>query len=687
MKYWKICIFLILLSSNEISFAQTKITINTGKRESPISMNLFGLFTEHIDDNVYQGAWSQIVVNPEFVPETSWPVRDYGSRMEAKLKKFQQEFKLPTLLADSKNGFAAYWASAGDISGRLLKDGIHDFQQLKAGEQGGYIQTGIFLPLHRTTGYEIALTGRAEETTEVVVQYLNFDETVIGETTFQLSPTWKTIEKSLGVTGGKHEKGDPYWLRLVVKPGTLTEFSRILCFPDDHIDGWEPELVALLKDMKLPLLRFPGGNFVSGYHWQDGVGAMEQRPVRQNPAWHEMEWNHVGTDEWINLCRLVGAEPMICVNAGNGTPEEAANWVRYCNDPATTPMGKLRAKNGHEEPYNVKIWEVGNELCGPWQVGFTDGEGYARRYAAFEHELLRADSSIVLIANGLIRVLERSEEIDRGDDPDWNRKLMEYNGDRVRSISVHSLVGRAVDDKAPPAEVWKDLVAFVENYPDFLQKLVVDPMEEANVEPRVAITELMDWPRPPSVGNVTSISGALWYSGIINTCIRSNGLVELVTRSALMNHGGGLRKERGIIYAEPVYWGHLMYSNQKGTIPLEVKTSSPLFNSTGRYVIKKENMPVIDAVSLMDPRDQEISVFICNREMESTQQVELVVEGMELDSDAELMMIHAADIALRNVWSQPEKVAPVFEELPVKDNRIQYSLPPLSLVRITLSPK
>ena len=99
---------------------------------------------------------------------------------------------------------------------------------------------------------------------------------------------------------------------------------------------------------------------------------------------------------------------------------------------------------------------------------------------------------------------------------------------------------------------------------------------------------------------MTSISGALWYSGIINTCIRSNGLVEIVTRSALMNHGGGLRKERGIIYAEPVYWGHLMYSNQKGTIPLEVKTSSPLFNSTGRYVIKKENMPVIDAVSLMD---------------------------------------------------------------------------------------
>ncbi|MCW0481592.1 alpha-L-arabinofuranosidase C-terminal domain-containing protein [Gaoshiqia sediminis] len=687
MRSIKILVTLLGLIIIHAAVAQVSITVNANKKGQPISPNLFGLFTEHIDNNVYQGAWAQVVENPEFVSADYWPVRDYGDRMERKLKNFQETFDLPTLTSESKNGFAAYWASSGNLNGRLLKEGMHDFQQLRAGDQTGYLETGVFLPLHRTDGYEVTLTARSENQTEVVLQFLNLEKSIIGEATFALNSSWQTLKKKVTLATAGHQKGDPYLLRLVVEPGTVTEFSRILCFPDDHLEGWEPELVELLKKMELPLLRFPGGNFVSGYHWMDGIGPIDQRPVLPNPAWHEMEWNHVGTDEWINLCKLIGAEPMICVNAGNGTPEEAANWVKYCNDPATTPMGRLRAENGNEEPYNVKIWEVGNELCGDWQIGFTDGDGYARRYAAFAPELMKADSSISLIANGLIQVLEKSELISRGVDPKWNDKLMEYNGDLVRSISVHSLVGRAVDREADPVEVWKDLVAFIENYPSFLQKLVVEPMQEANVKPKVAITELMDWPQPRSVGNVTSISGALWYSGIINTCIRSNGLVELVTRSALMNHGGGLRKERGIVYTEPVYWSHLMYASQNGTIPLDVNTTAPIFDSSGKYVIRRENMPVVDAVALMDENGSTTSVFICNRDANVAQDVELKLDGFEVEKDAELIIIRCNDLALRNSWDQPEKIAPLFDEISVKRNQIKCSIPPLSLMRISLISK
>src|SRR5690606_13059468 len=120
---------------------------------------------------------------------------------------------------------------------------------------------------------------------------------------------------------------------------------------------WDPEVVQLLRDAKVSVLRFPGGNFASGYHWEDGVGPIERRPEKPNPAWAEWEPNHVGADEWLALCELIGAEPLICVNAGNGTPEEAANWVRYCNDPETTPWGQKRAANGHPAPYNVRLWE------------------------------------------------------------------------------------------------------------------------------------------------------------------------------------------------------------------------------------------------------------------------------------------------------------------------------------------
>jgi alpha-N-arabinofuranosidase len=688
MNFFKILsISVIVCFCHLAAVAQVRITVNAGVKDKPVSRNLFGLFTEHLGNNVYQGAWAQVVENPEFVAASYWPVRDYGNRMEKKLADFQSQFNLADLNRESAGGFAAYWASSGNLKGRLLKDGNRIFQQLKAGNQSGYIQTGIYPPLHRTSGYEVTLMARSEGQTEAVLQILTLNNTVIAETSFALNPQWTTLKKKVNVSASGFKKGDPYLLRLVVKPGTTTEFARLLCFPDDHIDGWEPELVALLKNMKLPLLRFPGGNFVSGYHWRDGVGPIDQRPVLPNPAWHEMEWNHVGTDEWINLCRLIGAEPMICVNAGNGTPEEAADWVRYCNDPATTPMGKLRAANGHAESYNVKIWEVGNELCGPWQIGFTNGESYARRYAAFAPELLKADPGISLIANGLIRVLEKSKQIDRGENTNWNQKLMQLNGGLVKSISVHSLVGGGVDASADPVETWAEMVAFIENYPDFLQKLVVDPMEKANVEPHIAITELMDWARPATVGNVASISGALWYSGIMNTCIRSKGLINLVTRSAMMNHGGGLRKDRGVIYTEPVYWSHFMYSSQNGTIPLEVKTTTPTFDSAGKYVIKKENMPLVDATALMNEKGDETSIFICNRDAKSAQAVELSIEGFNPKPDGELMMIQCNDLALRNKWDQPERIAPVFSKIPVKGNRIQYSMPPLSLIRITFSSK
>src|SRR5206468_5093319 len=110
--------------------------------------------------------------------------------------------------------------------------------------------------------------------------------------------------------------------------------------------------------------RWPGGNFVSTYHWEDGVGPLDSRPTKANFAWGALELNTFGTDEFISFCRAVGCEPMICVNAGSGTPEEAARWIEYCNGPATSPMGKLRAANGHPEPFHVKHWEVGNELWG-----------------------------------------------------------------------------------------------------------------------------------------------------------------------------------------------------------------------------------------------------------------------------------------------------------------------------------
>jgi len=127
--------------------------------------------------------------------------------------------------------------------------------------------------------------------------------------------------------------------------------------------------LAALKRMDMTAMRYPGGNFASGYHWQDGVGLRAQRPTVRELAWQSIEPNSFGSDEYIALCRMLGWTPMLTVNLGTGTPEEARNWVEYTNCPPGTKYADMRAANGSKEPYAVKLWCLGNEMDGPWQLG------------------------------------------------------------------------------------------------------------------------------------------------------------------------------------------------------------------------------------------------------------------------------------------------------------------------------
>lgn len=683
MKIIAAFLLLFLITFSDIS-GQTRVVVDARQKSEPISRYLFSKFTEHIGKNVYQGAWAQVVENPEFVSVDVWPKRGTDHPVINQVKRAETIFQLEKLTDDSREGIAAFWQSSGKIDGRLLKEGIRYYQQLKTYEEEARLQTGIFLPLHRTSGYEVSITARSRSSADIHVKVLSTDLVELGKMKFSLDQDWNTHDGKMIVTPGNHERGTPYLLQVDIGSNAEVEISRVLMFPDDHLGGWDPEVVQLMKEAQLPMLRFPGGNFVSGYDWRDGVGPIDQRPVLPNPAWPIMEWNHVGTDEWINFCRLIGAEPMICINAGDGTPEEAADWVKYCNDPVNTKMGKLRSGNGSREPYNVKIWEVGNELCGPWQIGFTDGDGYAERYKRFAEGMLDADPGIQLIANGLIRVLEKSKPIDRGGDSGWNYKLMQLNGDLVRSISVHSLVGGYLHNPEDPVEVWKDLVGYAENYPEYLHELVAEPMLQAGVEPKVAITELMDWPRHPKLGNVTSISGALWYSAMINVAIRSEGLIEIITHSALLNHGGGLQKDRGVVFTDPVYWANYLYATQPGTIPVKVTSNTRTFDSSGEYIVKKTNIPVIDAVALMDEEGMNCTVILTNRSHDTEQEVALTVKGFDTGNHIEKMTIGCGDLALRNNWQNPSRIFPEFDTINIEEEELNYTLPPLSIIRLSL---
>ncbi len=657
--------------------AQVSIEVDASVRAKPVSRNLFGKFTEHLGRNVYQGAWAQLVVNPEFAPASLWP---NGEVLMRRLQTASAEFGQETLVEDSRFGMAAFWSASEGIRARWIEDGERHVQEVRTPETGGRIETGVYAPLHRAGGFELTVAGRARPPLLVQARLKTADGQAVGEVSFPLGTERSIVKRRIEATPEGPTKGDPYLLSLEFEENVTAELDRVLLFPSDHVEGWEPEVVEYMRKARLPMLRFPGGNFVSAYHWPDGAGALDERPVRRNPAWPELEWNHVGTDEWLRLCELTGAEPLICINGGNGTVEEAREWVEYCNGPAESPMGRVRATNGHPAPYGVRYWEIGNELYGAWQTGYTDGTGYAPRYGEFVKAMREADPNLLFIANGLgqLRQTEGGYE-----PPYWNHELVRQNGSLVRSISVHPLVARNAPEDADPTEVWRELVAFADGYVEYLDKLVGEPMRQGGLEPKLAITEMQIFTRYRRLPTNKSIAEALWLGSMIHSCIRSGGLVELLTHSALLNHGGGLGKDRGIVYAEPVWWTTHLYGSQTGTIPVSVKTESQRFAVEGTYLEKRGNVPYVDSTALLDEDGGTLTVFVINRHPTQAAEGTIELKGFLPRRTAGTMVLAAGSLSERNTWDEPGRVAPRESRTPVKNGRLKVLFPALSLTRMT----
>ena len=198
-------------------------------------------------------------------------------------------------------------------------------------------------------------------------------------------------------------------------------------------DGLRIDVLSALKRLRMPLIRYPGGNFVSGYRWRDGIGPVPERPLRIDLAWNDVETNRFGTNEFIRFCRKLKTEPYIAVNCGDGNMREAADWVEYCNGTRETAMVKLRRQHGFPEPHNVQYWGIGNEVDGPWQIGAKTAEEYARTFTEFAKVMKWTDPSIKLIASAISnwegRFVERTQ------------LLLEQAGNLIDYLSLHWYVG------------------------------------------------------------------------------------------------------------------------------------------------------------------------------------------------------------------------------------------------------
>jgi len=489
---------------------------------------------------------------------------------------------------------------------------------------------------------------------------------------------WKEYDFNLSIPQGSINVGERIRFAITSDVPGWFEVDHASLMPADNIYGFDPDVIRFMKEAGITLIRWPGGNFASQYHWKDGIGPMVCRPTRLNMAWNIPEFNYVGTDEFMKFAELVGAEPLLAVNAGwNGTVEEATEWVEYVNgNPNTTKWGAIRAQNGHTKPYNVTWWELGNELYGSWQIGHMTASEYAERYMELYKAMKAVDPKIHLIANG---GLDNAAQDHYSSWLPWDDPLLSANPGKVEYLSRHYLIWvdmtesdyyKAIGWTYAIRERWKEMREILKNYQSPIPKLAITEAQGAR-----------------DLDVSTTMIEAMWVAGLYNSAIYSDGFVGIITRSALIEYGGGLRKEFEVVYPTPAFYVHKIYATQPGRYPVFVRIVSPTFSAGARppEIPLSTDNPYVDAVALFNENKTTLSILLVNYHHEKAINVNLAIHNYKIDEKTKVVRLAGKDIASRNTWRNPDNIKPVEYYMDVKQSSIELDLPPLSITLLLIN--
>jgi alpha-N-arabinofuranosidase len=452
------------------------------------------------------------------------------------------------------------------------------------------------------------------------------------------------------------------------------------------------DTLELIKAIKPPVIRYPGGNFASGYHWEDGVGPKEDRPERFDEAWKTKESNQVGTDEFMTFCKQVGSDPFLVVNCGNGTAEEAANWVAYCNESAEGDYGKRRAKNGHPEPYAVKLWGVGNEVWGPWQIGHSTAEEYAVKLRQFAVAMREVDPSIQIVAVG-DKVLT-----DEDGDPGrlWNEIVLREAGDLLDHISFHLY--------QPDREGWR------ESYDqDELHHIVcAAPVDVERIIRRIAaqietlqpdrdiciaFDEWNLWLPPPDGADSMheleyTMRDVLYTAGMLNVFQRQCHVVSVANLAQLVNVLPLIVTDVGGAYASPLYYPFQLYTKME-SISLQVDVVGKFYDTlTLGNISALKDVPYFDVTATCDADRERIVLGMVNRHPTSRVFLNVALSGFEDMALAGGWLLRHSDPLAVNSFENPVNIRSRKIEMPPRSGkRFRLDLPPASVSTIMMKRK
>jgi alpha-N-arabinofuranosidase len=604
---------------------------------------IFGSFLEPIGNSINNGIAAEILVNRSL---------EGGLWNHVNLENIFRE--QPELIASTnETGIPIPWQSLNTAAGNRFElhvgDAANSWQSLEIMGQPDEltgIKQKVYLPVHRVLGYKVSLYAKhisGPETLRVSFRSRSNGK-VLAQSEVQTAATeWTKYNTVLRLKSGDVQRLEPVDFAVSVEGVERVDIDQISLMPEDAIGTLDPDEVAMAKAMRMTQLRF-GGNFSSYYHWRDGVGPEDKRLTMQNIAWGIPEYNNFGTDEFLQLCDLIGAIPHFNLNMGSGTREEAADWVRY-----------IRAHHKGRV-----IYEIGNELYGKWQVGYPTINEIAARTLVFSKAVRSVDPNAEIIATGLGPM----------SDGKWNAAQLMNPPGTFDYLSLHFILGtnRPVREGSPDfmASAAYALPHAVGPYFDKVWAQI-DRDSKHKDKVHLAITEWLFNSKGFGERNFTNESpswmnqgGAVMAAGFLNTMLRHSGQIKIANMTGSMEFAG-VWKRREQVYAVPAYYVFQLYTAVKGDTLLSTTTDSGTYSVVGgvRPLDNVQDVPYLDVVATRSADGKTLTLLCVNRHLERDIPTHFDIGGLHAAGSATIKQIYSASRYERNDEIEPQHVVPL----------------------------
>nr|UZM28263.1 alpha-L-arabinofuranosidase [uncultured bacterium] len=592
---------------------KVSIAINAAAQRDPINPFIYGQFIEHLGRCIYGGIWAEMLEDRKFYFPITAVYDPYQTL---------QETPFPVVGASP-------WQILGDPA-RFIMDASDPF----VGKHTPVLRKGCGIAQHdlaivkgkQYVGY-LWMKGRGKVAVKFAPNLTDLKLQTLAE--IALSVEYKQHAFQFVA----EESSDSASLQVEVNGNGIGYVGTISLMPADNVRGMRRDTLTLLKQLNAPMYRWPGGNFVSGYEWRDGIGPRDRRPPRKNPAWTGVEHNDVGIAEFLDFCREVRAEPLIAANTGFGDPHSAAAEVEYCNGSTKTYGGRLRLADGRSQPYNIRYWCVGNEMFGAWQLGYMQLQHYTLKHNRCAEAMRRADPSIELIGVGELGGKDKAH--DPGRKLGWSETMLRECADHMEFISEHFYRGQVPWTEQGPS---KSVVAHV----DALRSAIRDKANgHRKLQDRlglvgdkripIAMDEWNYWHRDYAFGELGcryDLADALGIAAGLHEYFRNTDIVQMAHYAQTVNVIGCIKTTKTDAFLSTTALPLMTYRAHFGNRPIDTQIEGETHN--------------LDAVAALTSDGKALTIGVVNPNPEPVA-VQLNIRGASTKESPEQWLVAGDD--------------------------------------------